>query len=89
MFNEFAKLDLAGHSQVEEGVWLNAWLEYLRVVVIPVHVFVLELVGILLLVSLVLELAVFFSHEVDVCEVVSFCVLLGLLLLAKRKLRHY
>ena len=66
--NELPELDLAGDSEIEERVRLDARLERLCVLVIAVHVFVLELVRIVLLVSLVLELGIVAAHVVDISE---------------------
>ena len=80
MIDEFAELNLTRHCHVKEGVGLHAWIVALRVFVVLVHVFIFELVGIVLLEDLVLQFGVLFAHVVllreRVARLQSHCFLL-------------
>ena len=49
---ELSELNLPRDRHVEEGVWLHDWVEWLRVLVVLVHVLVFELIRIVLIVGL-------------------------------------
>ena len=70
--DEFTEVDLTCNGDVEERVGLHLWRERLRVLVVLIHVFVFELVGIVFIVGLFVNFRVLPTHVVHVYESVPF-----------------
>ena len=63
-FKEFSKINLAIYGDVKVTEWLGLWIEFLCILVVFVHVFILELLSIILVVFNIIDSLAHLPHIV-------------------------